>query len=96
MAFSGLEVSRARLIDLIQGGRKNEELRRPSLTLSTVQLAVGVVCLGAAYAMLLTFGMAIAVAVLPICIPMLTLGTVGTLLIFRSLDVYKRQEAGRA
>ena len=86
MAFSGLEVSRARLIDLIQGGRKNEELRRPSLTLSTVQLAVGVVCLGAAYAMLLTFGMAIAVAVLPICIPMLTLGSLGTFLVFRSLS----------
>ena len=86
MAFSGLEVSRAKLIDLIQGGRKNEVLRQRSLTVAAVQFVLGVVCLIGAYAILLTFGMAIAVAVLPICIPMLALGTLGTLLIFRSLS----------
>lgn len=42
--------------------------------------------LAAAYAILLTFGMAIAVAVLPICAAMLFLGTLGTLLIFKSLS----------
>ena len=86
MAFSGLEVSRAKLIDLIQGGRKNEVLKQRSLTAAVVQFILGVVCLLAAYAILLTFGMAIAVAILPICIPMLSLGTLGTLLIFRSLS----------
>lgn len=86
MVFSGLEVARAKLIDLIQGERRNEVLKRHSLTAAVVQLVLGVTCLIAAYTILLTFGMDIAVAVLPICIPMLTLGTVGTLLIFRSLS----------
>ncbi len=86
MAFSGLEVSRARLIDLLQGERKNEELRQRPLGWAVVQLALGVLCLLAAYAILLFFGMAVAVAVLPICVPMLALGTLGTLLIFKSLS----------
>ena len=86
MVFSGLEVSRARLIDLLQGERKNEVLKQRPLGWAVVQLALGAVCLAAAYAILLFFGMAIAVAVLPICIPMLTLGTLGTLLIFKSLS----------
>ena len=86
MVLSGLQVSRAKLIDLIQGNRRNEVLRSRPLSWSVVQFGVGVLCLAAAYALLLTFGMAIAVAVLPICIPMLALGTLGTLLIFRSLS----------
>ena len=86
MALSGLQVSRARLIDLIQGNRKNEVLRQRPLSWSVVQFAVGVLCLSAAYALLLTFGMAMAVVLLPICLPMLALGTLGTLLIFRSLS----------
>ena len=67
MVFSGIQVSRARLIDLMQGERKNEELRERPLGLAVVQFVLGAVCLAAAYAILLTFGMAIAVAVLPIC-----------------------------
>lgn len=86
MAMSGLQVSRARLIDLIQGERKNEVLRQRPLKWSVMQFFAGVLCLAVAYALLLTFGMALAVAVLPICIPMLGLGTLGTLLIFRSLS----------
>ena len=86
MVFSGVRVSTSRLIDLICGRRKNEVLKTRSLTLAVIQLAAGLLCLAAAYATLLTFGMAIAVAVLPICIPMLALGTAGTLLIFRSLS----------
>ena len=86
MVFSGIRVSRSRLIDLIYSQRKNEVLKVRSLTWSAVQLVAGALCLAAAYATLLTFGMAIAVAVLPICIPMLALGTAGTLLIFRSLS----------
>ena len=86
MAFSGVQVSRSRLIDLLHGERKNEELKPRPLRVAVLQLAAGVVCLLAAYAILLIFGMAIAVAVLPICIPMLSLGTAGTLLIFRSLS----------
>ena len=86
MAFSGLEVSRARLIDLIQGNRKNEVMRQRSLTGAVVQLVIGILCLIGAYAILLTFGMAISVALPFLCFPMLGLGTLGTLLIFRSLS----------
>ncbi|MGI5963562.1 MAG: FtsX-like permease family protein [Lawsonibacter sp.] len=86
MVFNALEVSRSKLIDLIRSQRKNEVYKPHSVTAAVVQLLAGVVCLIAAYAILLTFGMAIAVAVLPICIPMLGLGTLGTLLIFRSLS----------
>jgi len=86
MGFSGMQVSRSKLIDLMQGERKNEELKPRPLGVAVLQLVLGVVCLLAAYAILLIFGMAIAVAVLPICIPMLTLGSLGTLLVFRSLS----------
>ena len=86
MLFSGVEVSRARLIDLIQGNRKNEVMRQRSLTAAVAQLVLGVVCLIGAYAILLTFGMALSVALPFLCFPMLGLGTLGTLLIFRSLS----------
>ena len=86
MLFSGLQVSRSKLIDLIQGERKNEVLKPRPLWTAVVQLVLGVICLAAAYGILLFFGMAIAVAVLPLCVPMLSLGTLGTLLIFKSLS----------
>lgn len=86
MGFSGIQVSRAKLLDLMQGGRKNEVLRQRPLRTAVLQLVLGGVCLAAAYAILLTFGMAFAVVLPFLCIPMLTLGTVGTLLVFRSLS----------
>ena len=86
MLFSGVQVSRAKLIDLMQGERKNEVLKPRPLTVAVVQFVAGAVCLAAAYTILLTFGMAVAVAIPPVCISMLTLGTLGTLLIFRSLS----------
>ena len=86
MLFSGVQVSKAKLIDLMQGERKNEELRQRPLRVAVIQLVLGVVCLAAAYAILLTFGMAIAIAVLPVCVVMLSLGTIGSLLIFKSLS----------
>lgn len=86
MGASGFRVSRAKLLDLLQGARKNEVLRPQPLRRCTVQLVAGVLLLAAAYTVLLTFGMAVAVVMLPICIPMLAMGTLGTLLIFRSLS----------
>lgn len=86
MAFSGLQVSMAKLVDLIQGGRKNEEMKQRPLRSAVWQFLLGVILLLAAYGILLFFGMAIAVAVLPICVSMLFMGTLGTLLIFRSLS----------
>ena len=53
---------------------------------AVIQLVIGVICLACAYAILLFFGMALAVAVPFLCFPMLGLGTLGTLLIFRSLS----------
>ena len=86
MAFSGVQVSRSKLIDLIHGERKNEVLKPRPLMVAVIQLVIGVICLIAAYAILLTFGMALAIAVPFLCFPMLGLGTLGTLLIFRSLS----------
>lgn len=86
MALSGLQVSRSKLIDLIHGERKNEVLKPRPLSVAVFQFVLGVVCLAAAYAILLFFGMALAVAIPFLCFPMLGLGTLGTLLIFRSLS----------
>ena len=86
MALSGVQVSRAKLIDLIHGERKNEVLKPRPLGVAVFQFVLGVICLLAAYAILLVFGMALSVAVPFLCFPMLGLGTVGTLLIFRSLS----------
>lgn len=84
MLLSGVQVSRSRLLDLLQGERKNETLRQGPLTWAAVQLGVGILCLLAAYGLLLTQGLVIVVSTL--CLPMLLLGTVGTLLVFRSLS----------
>lgn len=86
MALSGVQVSKAKLIDLIHGERKNEVLKPRPLGVAVFQFVLGVVCLAAAYAILLFFGMALAVAIPFLCFPMLGLGTLGTLLIFRSLS----------
>ena len=94
MLFRGLQVSRAKLLDLMQGNRKNEELRPRPLGVAVLQLGLGILCLACAYTMLLVFGLFI--VVLPIwCVPMLTLGTVGTLLIFRSLSGFVLRLAQR-
>ena len=86
MALSGVQISRSKLIDLIHGERKNEILKPRPLGVAVFQFVLGLVCLLAAYAILLIFGMALAVAVPFLCFPMLGLGTLGTLLIFRSLS----------
>ena len=86
MVFSGLQVSRAKLLDLMQSGRRNEELHLRPLWVSVVQFTAGVVCLLIAYAILLIFGMAYAIILPMLCIPMLGLGTLGTLLVFKSLS----------
>jgi putative ABC transport system permease protein len=86
MALSGVQVSRSKLIDLIHAGRRNEILKPRPLGVAVLQFVLGVACLAGAYAILLLFGMALAVALPFLCFPMLGLGTAGTLLIFRSLS----------
>ena len=85
MALSGVEVTRARLIDLLRGERKNEVLPLRPLSASVIQFVAGVACLLIAYGILLNFGLVTALVILPLCAAMLILGTAGTLLLFRSL-----------
>lgn len=83
MVFTGLSVSRAKLIDLMQGGRKNEEMKERPLWTSVLTFLVGVALLVVAYAMLLVRGM---LYIDSLFLLMLVLGTLGTLLFFRSLS----------
>ena len=82
MVCSHWGVARARLVDLIQGGRKNEALRTQRTWVSAVLCGVGTVLLLAAYAMLLIRGLLTVDALFWV---MLAMGSVGTYLIFRSL-----------
>ncbi len=83
MVFTGVSVSRARLIDLIRSGRTNEEVARRSLGASAALFVLGCLCLGGAYTLLLTRGL---LRIDPIWFGMLGLGTLGSFLIFRSLS----------
>lgn len=83
MAFTGISVSRARLLDLMQGARRNEELRERPLWVSAVLFLMGAAMLGTAYAMVLTRGI---LRIDALFFVMLGLGTLGTLLFFRALS----------
>lgn len=83
MILSGVSVSRAKLIDLMQGARKNEEMKERPLWTSVLTFLAGVALLVVAYAMLLIRGM---LYIDPLFFLMLALGTLGTLLFFRSLS----------
>lgn len=95
MVLSGISISRCKLIDLIQADRKHEDMRDRPLLESVVLFLVGVVLLIVAYAMLLIRGMLYIDALFFV---MLGLGTLGTLLFFRSLSgfllrICKRRES---
>lgn len=83
MLLTGVSVSRARLIDLIRGGRKNEEQALRPLGESVFLFLLGCALLGTAYAMLLVRGL---LQVDRFFLLMLVLGTVGTFLLFRSFS----------
>ena len=83
MVFTGLSISRAKLIDLMQGARKNEEMKERPLWKSVLSFLLGVAMLVVAYAMLLIRGLLYLDALFFV---MLGLGTLGTLLFFRSLS----------
>lgn len=83
MILTGVSVSRAKLIDLMQGARKNEEMKERPLWTSVLTFLAGVALLVVAYAMLLIRGM---LYIDPLFFLMLALGTLGTLLFFRSLS----------
>ena len=83
MAFTGVSVSRAKLIDLIRSGRTNEEISQRPLALAVAVFLLGCVSLGTAYAILLVRGL---LRIDLLWFIMLGLGTLGTFLIFRSLS----------
>lgn len=83
MVFNALSVSRCRLIDLLNAGKRHEEMKAQPLGRSVALFLVGVVLLVVAYAMLLVRGM---LAVDALFFVMLGLGSLGTLLFFRSLS----------
>ena len=83
MAYHAFAVSRCRLIDLMQAQRVNQELKSQSLGLSVVLFLAGAALLAIAYAMLLTRGILRVDALFWV---MIGLGSLGTLLFFRSLS----------
>ena len=83
MIFNSLSVSRCKLIDLLQAEHTSQALKLKSVGVSVVMFVVGVLLLGVAYAMLLYRGM---LRVDRLFWVMLALGSLGTLLFFRSLS----------
>ena len=83
MAYHAFAVSRCRLIDLMQAQRVNQELKSQSLGLSVALFLAGAALLAIAYAMLLTRGILRVDALFWV---MIGLGSLGTLLFFRSLS----------
>ena len=83
MLFTGVSVSRSKVIDLMRSGRTNEEIAQRSLAVSVSLVLLGCVSLGTAYAILLVRGL---LSIDLLWFIMLGLGTLGTFLIFRSLS----------
>ncbi|MCI8593807.1 MAG: FtsX-like permease family protein [Oscillospiraceae bacterium] len=83
MIFNGVSVAKCKLIDLIQAERRNEDMKEQSVGKSVVMFLLGVALIVIAYAMLLIRGI---FAIDALFLVMLGLGTVGTLLFFRSLS----------
>lgn len=83
MFFNSFSVSRKKLIDLLHAHRENQDLKLKSVRASLVMFLAGVLLLAAAYTMLLRRGI---LTIDPLFFVMLALGTLGTLLFFRSLS----------
>ena len=83
MAYHAFAVSRCRLIDLMRAQKVNQELKSQSLGVSVLLFLAGVVLLVTAYAMLLIRGILTVDALFWV---MIGLGSLGTLLFFRSLS----------
>ena len=83
MVYHAFAVSRCKLIDLMQANRVNQTLPQRSLGVSVALFLVGIVLLVIAYAMLLTRGLLRVDALFWV---MIGLGSLGTLLFFRSLS----------
>ena len=83
LVFNGFIISRYQLVDLFQGGRRNETIKLRSLGLSVVLFIVSLLTLGCAYSLILTnafkaFDSQFAMSIV--------LGSIGTFLFFFSLS----------
>lgn len=83
MLLNTISIGKYKLIDLLYGGRKNETIRIKNMKTATIVFAVSVLCLAAAYALILNNGIAHVNLYFALS---LILGTVGTLLFFWSLS----------
>lgn len=83
MVYHAFAVSRCKLIDLMQANRVNQTFRQRSLGASVALFLAGIILLVIAYAMLLTRGL---LRVDSLFWVMIGLGSLGTLLFFRSLS----------
>ena len=83
MLLNTITIGKYKLIDLLYGGRKNETIRIKNMKTATKVFAASVLCLAAAYALILNNGIVHVNLYFALSI---ILGTVGTLLFFWSLS----------
>ena len=83
MLLNTIAIGKYKLIDLLYGGRKNETIRIKNMKTATKVFAASIVCLAAAYALILNNGIVHVNLYFALSI---ILGTVGTLLFFWSLS----------
>lgn len=83
MLFNSINVSRCKLIDLINADRQNEKLRVKKLWVSVIVFLISAACLGAAYYLITKNGMMYIDMEFTMS---LVLGTIGTFLFFMSLS----------
>ncbi|MDO4288069.1 MAG: ABC transporter permease [Eubacterium sp.] len=83
MVFNTLSISRYKLIDLLSADRQNESFKAKKLWHAVVLFILSILCLGAAYYLILTNGM---VYINEKFAASLILGCIGTLLFFMSLS----------
>ena len=81
LIFNSYAVRKVQLIDLLNGARKNENLKVKKIWISVVIFLISITMIGIAYYMVLKAGVAVAFNIVPII-----LGFVGTFLFFFSLS----------
>lgn len=81
--FNSYSISKYKLIDLIYGSRKNEELKLQNKKISLILFMLSVIILGSAYTMITINGI---LHINPIFYGAIILGVIGTLLFFMSLS----------
>ena len=81
LIFNSYAVRKVQLIDLLNGARKNENLKVRNIWISVVVFLISITMIGIAYYMVLKAGVAVVFNIVPII-----LGFVGTFLFFFSLS----------